>query len=113
MPQSLSKVVVHIIFSTKKREDFLNDSIRSNTHTYIASVLMDMKSFVYRVGGASDHIHIACTLPRTVSQSELLGKIKNASSKWIKEQGKKILLAKRLWFIFCKSISYWYIDKIH
>ncbi len=46
-----------------------------------------MNSHAYRVGGTDDHVHIACTLPRTLSQSELVKKIKTSSSKWIKEQG--------------------------
>ena len=86
MPQSLSKVVMHIIFSTKNRVAFLNDDIRLQTHAYIATVLRDMKSYVYRVGGTENHIHIACTLPRTFSQSDFLNKIKNSSSKWLKSE---------------------------
>ena len=87
MPQSLSKVVVHIIFSTKNRVNFLEENIRLRMYAYIATVLRDMKSFVYCVDGTENHIHIACTLPRTFSQSDFLNKIKNSSSKWIKNEG--------------------------
>ena len=38
-----------------------------------------------RVGGVSDHVHIVTTLPRTLSQAEMIEQIKKASSKWIKE----------------------------
>ncbi len=86
MPQSLSKVAVHIIFSTKNRVNFLDGDIRLQTHAYIATVLRDMKSYVYRVGGTENHIHIACTLPRICSQSDFLNKIKNTSSKWLKNE---------------------------
>jgi len=41
----------------------------------------------YRVGGAADHVHIATRLARTLSQAELLEKIKKTSSAWIKTQG--------------------------
>lgn len=37
-----------------------------------------------RVVGVSDHVHIITTLPRTLSQAELVEHIKKASSKWIK-----------------------------
>jgi hypothetical protein len=40
----------------------------------------------YRVGGVADHVHIACTLPRTVPVSKLLEEIKKSSSAWIKQQ---------------------------
>ena len=42
----------------------------------------------YRVGGVADHVHIAARLARTISQSELLEKIKKTSSAWIKTQGR-------------------------
>lgn len=38
-----------------------------------------------RVGGVADHVHIVTTLPRTLSQAEMIEQIKKASSKWIKE----------------------------
>jgi putative transposase len=37
------------------------------------------------VGGTDNHIHIACTLPRTLPLSKLLEEVKKSSSKWIKE----------------------------
>jgi REP-associated tyrosine transposase len=89
VPQSLSNVTIHIIFSTRDRIDFLDDNIRIKTQAYIATILRDMKSFVHRVGGTENHIHIACTLPRTLSQSDFLNKLKSTSSKWLKSQGIK------------------------
>jgi putative transposase len=45
-----------------------------------------MNSEAFRVGGNDNHIHIACTLPRTVTTSKLLEEIKKSSSAWIKKQ---------------------------
>jgi len=39
------------------------------------------------VGGIADHVHIVTTLPRTVSQAQLIEGIKKPSSKWIKSLG--------------------------
>ncbi len=39
------------------------------------------------VGGVSDHVHVVTTLPRTLSQAELIEQIKKPSSKWIKAFG--------------------------
>jgi len=36
------------------------------------------------VGGLADHVHVVTTLPRTLSQAQLIEQIKKASSKWIK-----------------------------
>jgi putative transposase len=77
MPQSLSKVILHIIFSTKNREPWLDSNVRPRIHAYLATICRD-------VGGVSDHVHIVTTLARTVSQAQLVEQIKKASSKWIK-----------------------------
>lgn len=37
------------------------------------------------VNGIADHVHIVTTLPRTISQAELVEQLKKSSSKWIKE----------------------------
>ena len=84
MPQSLSKVLVHVIFSTKDREPWLGSEVRPRMHAYLATVCRELGAeFVY-VGGVANHVHIVTTLPRTVSQAQLIEKIKKASSKWIK-----------------------------
>ena len=85
MPQSLSKVIVHTIFSTKDREAWLGLDVRPRMHAYLATVCRDLGAEVVRVGGVADHVHIVTTLPRTVSQAQLIEQIKKVSSKWIKK----------------------------
>ena len=84
MPQSLSKVIVHVIFSTKDREPWLDSEVRPRMHAYLATVCRDLGAEFVHVGGVADHVHIVTTLPRTVSQAQLIEEIKKTSSKWIK-----------------------------
>jgi putative transposase len=84
MPQSLSKVILHVVFSTKERHPWIERTVRSRLHTYLATVCRDMGADLVVIGGAADHVHIITTLPRTVSQAELVERIKKTSSKWIK-----------------------------
>ncbi len=87
MPQSLSQVILHVVFSTKDRRPWLDPAIRPRMHAYLATVCRDCECQAYRVGGAADHVHIAARLARTISQADLLEKIKKTSSAWIKPQG--------------------------
>jgi putative transposase len=87
MPQSLSRIILHIVFSTKNREPFLHDEIGKRMQAYLATVCRDCDAEAYRVGGVADHVHIACKLPRTITVSKLLETTKRESSKWIKKQG--------------------------
>jgi len=85
MPQSLSRVILHIIFSTKDREPWLDREVRPRMHAYLSTICRDLDGEAYRVGGVADHVHVVTTLPRTVSQAELIEDMKKTSSKWIKE----------------------------
>ena len=87
MPQSLSKVIIHIIFSTKDREAWLDSGVRPRMHAYLATVCRGLGAELVRVGGVTDHVHIVTTLPRTLSQAQLVEQIKKTSSKWIKTIG--------------------------
>jgi putative transposase len=84
MPQSLSAVLLHIIFSTKNREPWLDRDLRPRIHAYLATICRDLGAEFVHAGGMADHVHIITTLPRTVSQAEMIEQIKKTSSKWIK-----------------------------
>ena len=84
MPQSLSKVILQIVFSTKNREPWLEPDVRPRMNAYLATVCRDLGAELVRVGGVADHVHIVTTLPRTVSQAEFIEQMKKTSSKWIK-----------------------------
>ena len=84
MPQSLGKMILHIIFSTKDRQRWLDSDVRSRLHAYLATICRNLNAELVHVGGVADHVHIVTTLPRTLSQAELVEHIKKTSSKWIK-----------------------------
>ncbi|OGV73352.1 MAG: transposase [Lentisphaerae bacterium RIFOXYB12_FULL_65_16] len=86
MAQSLSKVLLHVVFSTKSRERWIPAPIQPRLHAYLAGACRAVGSEAYRVGGTDDHVHIACVLPRTLTMSKLLEEIKKSSSAWMKEQ---------------------------
>jgi putative transposase len=85
MPQSRSKVVIHVIFSTKDRYPWLDVNVRSRMHAYLATVCRSGGAEPFRVGGVADHVHLITTLPRSPSQAEMVEEVKKKSSKWIKE----------------------------
>ena len=85
MAQSLARVYLHIIFSTKNRAGFLGDeNIRKEMHAYLAATLKELDSPAVLVGGATDHVHILCTLSKTHTLADVIREIKRNSSKWIK-----------------------------
>ena len=86
MPQSLSLVIVQIIFSTKDRFHCTEPSTRPHLHAYLATVARNAKCESYRVGGTADHVHLAVRLSRTTAIAALVEELKTSSSKWLKIQ---------------------------
>lgn len=84
MAQSLSKILLHVVFSTKNRNRSIPTDLAKSLHAYLAGACRALGSEAYRVGGTEDHVHIACTLPRTLTVSKLLEEIKKTSSAWFK-----------------------------
>ena len=78
MPQSLSLVIVHVIFSTKERRPFLVPDTRPKLHAYLATVARNVDCEAYRVGGVADHVHLAIRLSRTVTIADLVQEIGRA-----------------------------------
>ena len=88
MPQSLARVVLHVVFSTKNREPFLKDAdLRKRLHAYMAGVLQRIGCEPILVGGVEDHVHLLGNLSRTVTIAELVEEAKKSPSKWVKDQG--------------------------
>lgn len=85
MPQSFDSVILHIVFSTKNRYPFLHEEIRDEMHRYLAQVGREYVSEVYAVGGVADHVHIALSLGRLISISDVLRELKIGSSKWARK----------------------------
>ena len=89
MPQSLSKVYIHIIFSTKNRFPWILEEIRPNIQAYIVEVASGLGVYTEEIYINPDHVHILCTLPRTLTIAELVQKIKISSSNKVSEIGPK------------------------
>lgn len=89
MSQSLSQILIHLVFSTKERFPHLDESIRSDVHAYLSDVLRGMGSPFVVVGGVSDHVHLLYELGRTKTVSDCVENLKRESSKYIKGLGPK------------------------
>ena len=87
MSQSLSCILLHLVFSTKNREPWLDADLRPRVFAYLAETGREMGCEVYRVNGTADHIHMAVLLNRTLAHADLVKKVKATSSVWIKEHG--------------------------
>jgi putative transposase len=87
MPQSLSNILLHVVFSTKGRRRFNAAELEDELWRYLAATCTAQGCQAHRVGGTDDHVHIVCGLARTLPVSKLLVEVKTTSSKWMKTKG--------------------------
>ena len=84
MPQSLSRVVIHVVFATKGREPLLTTEVRPELYAGVARILVELDCLPIRVGGAADHMHVLFALARTRTIAEVVEAMKVRSSRWLK-----------------------------
>jgi putative transposase len=86
MPQSLSAVYIHLVFSTKERRPFLKDeTIRESLHSQIGGISKRLGCAPIITGGMEDHVHHLVRFSRTISQAEWVKEVKRVSNLWLKE----------------------------
>jgi REP element-mobilizing transposase RayT len=91
MPQSLTQIYLHIVFSTKSRKPFLTDpDLRVRTHAYLAGICRNLHCPSLIIGGVEDHVHILCRFGKQIEVAVLLRELKRDSSKWIKAESSRL-----------------------
>jgi REP element-mobilizing transposase RayT len=86
VPQSLVKILVHIVFSTKNRADLIAPDMESGLYRYISGIVEGNKAKLIIANGTMNHSHFLTSLGRN-DVSELIGEMKRDSSLWAKQNG--------------------------
>ena len=86
MPQSLSSVLVHLIFSTKHRQLWISREFEGELYSYLAGIFRGCGSPAIKIDGYDDHIHAVFNISRTSTIADVAEQVKRSSSKWMKTQ---------------------------
>ena len=86
MAQSLSKIYIHLIFSTKNRERTLPDEIRPDLHAYMGGTFKGLGCPAIEINTEPDHVHALFLLARTETLSEVVGHLKKSSNDWLRSR---------------------------
>ena len=84
MPQSLSKVYLHIVFHIKTTCPPIRPSDFERVHAYIGQLVNKTGCVNIWVDGVEDHVHVLCLLSREETIAHLVEELKRNSSRWIK-----------------------------
>jgi len=84
MAQSLSKITIHVVFSTKDRRPFLSTTARADLFAYMVGILNSLDCVTVAINGTEDHVHALIIMAKTISVSKMLEEMKGGSSRWLK-----------------------------
>lgn len=85
MPQSFAKVWLHIVFSTKNRQTFLQgEDFRLQMFRMLSHHVTESGCVSASVGGHVDHVHLLVGLSRTITIAQLVENIQTETSLWAK-----------------------------
>ncbi|MCD6365098.1 MAG: transposase [Planctomycetes bacterium] len=85
-PQSLSPILVHIIFSTKHKQPLITPDCRHGLSAYLAGILTKLDCLPVKISCADDHVHILSHLCKNLPLAKVIEEVKKGSSKWMKTQ---------------------------
>ena len=83
MPQTLTNLLSHIVFSTKSRQKLIANSVQPRLWAYMAGICSNVGIVALAIGGIEDHVHSLVELPPTMSLSKALNLLKSNSSGWM------------------------------
>jgi REP element-mobilizing transposase RayT len=76
-----SEINLHIVWHTKSSMPLLTPQVETLVHHYLRGKLISLPgAYVHEIGGTETHVHVAVSVAPTVLVSDLIGKLKGASS---------------------------------
>ncbi len=84
MPQSLVHNYIHLVFSTKNREQFMIPQFEDRIYDYLGGICNELECQPLKIGGHLDHVHLLFKLSQNIALSKFVQKLKSNSSKWVK-----------------------------
>ena len=87
MPQTLTRLLVHVVFSTKERRSLIVPIIEDDLHAYMGGICRNCESPALAIGGTENHVHLLVSLSKNIALSDFMMTLKKDSSKWIKTRG--------------------------
>ena len=85
MARTYTKLIYHIVFSTKERIPLITTEIRDRLYEYLGGVIRGEKGSLMEIGGMPDHVHILARFGAAIAVSEMLKRIKGSSSHWLSQ----------------------------
>ena len=78
--------LIHFVWSTHGRREWLAESWEEKLHAYIGGIANNKNATLIAAGGMADHLHLLVSMPPTASVSDMVNAFKSNSSRWIHDE---------------------------
>lgn len=85
MGQSLSKLYIHLVFSTLDNKQFINEQVCKDLKAFFKASFKANKCDVDEIICFPDHLHILFNAPASVNLSMVFEDVKKSTSKFMKQ----------------------------
>ncbi|MFN0134649.1 MAG: IS200/IS605 family transposase [Phycisphaerae bacterium] len=85
MPGTHSQLLLHVVFSTKRRTPWITADVADRLYPYMGGIVRAERGVLFDIGGIEDHVHLCLRWRPDGSISDLMRTVKARSSKWVHE----------------------------
>jgi REP element-mobilizing transposase RayT len=83
MSHTFTKLLTHIIFSTKQRRSLMDDELQMRLFPHLGGIIREMGGTPLTINGPSDHVHLLVQTKASVAIAKLVETVKSNSTGWV------------------------------
>ena len=83
MANTYTRLVYHVVFSTKRRQPTLTDDLCKRLYPYFGGVAREKGMTLLEIGGVEDHVHLLVGIPAALAVASAVKYLKGNTSRWL------------------------------
>ncbi len=89
-PGTFSQILLHAVFSTKRRQPWITPEVADRLYRYVGGIVRAERGVLLDIGGVADHVHLFFRWRPDDSISDLMRTVKARSSLWVHQTFPKL-----------------------
>src|SRR5690242_11631131 len=90
MASTLTKILIHAIYSSKHRIDVIPPEIEPDLYSYTGGICRVMGCTLLAMNGTANHVHLLIGLSKNAALSDLMLNVKRDTSKWLRARDRSL-----------------------
>jgi REP element-mobilizing transposase RayT len=89
MSHTFTKLLTHLISSTKERRSLMDDELQMRLFPYLGGIIREMGGTPLTINGPSDHVHLLAQTKASLSIAKVVETVKSNSTSWVHRKWKE------------------------